>query len=41
MEEFYNNLWTKKLTKLEAFRQAQLTILNDPERRQQTRNTQA
>ncbi len=30
MEEFYTNLWSKKLPKLEALRQAQLTVLNDP-----------
>jgi CHAT domain-containing protein/Tfp pilus assembly protein PilF len=29
MEQFYANLWSKKLTKLEALRQAQLTVLND------------
>jgi CHAT domain-containing protein len=32
MEEFYHNLWQKKLPKLEALRQAQLTVLCDPER---------
>jgi CHAT domain-containing protein len=31
MEQFYDNLWTKKLHKLEALRQAQLTVLKDPE----------
>jgi len=30
MEQFYINLWTKKMPKLEALRQAQLTVLNDP-----------
>ncbi len=30
MEQFYTNLWSKKLPKLEALRQAQLTILNNP-----------
>ncbi len=30
MEQFYTNLWTKKMPKLEALRQAQLTVLNDP-----------
>ena len=30
MERFYTNLWTKKLPKLEALRQAQLAVLNDP-----------
>jgi tetratricopeptide (TPR) repeat protein len=30
MEQFYTNLWVKKLTKLEALRQAQLAVLNDP-----------
>ena len=32
MEEFYANLWQKKLPRLEALRQAQLTVLNHPER---------
>lgn len=32
MEEFYNNLWKKKLSKLEALRQAQLTLLKNPDR---------
>ncbi len=31
MEEFFSNLWQKKLTRLEALRQAQLTVLNHPE----------
>jgi CHAT domain-containing protein len=31
MEEFYANLWTKKMSKLEALRQAQLTVLLHPE----------
>ena len=30
MEQFYTNLWVKKLPKLEALRQAQITVLNDP-----------
>jgi tetratricopeptide (TPR) repeat protein len=30
MEQFYANLWSKKMSKLEALRQAQLTVLNDP-----------
>jgi CHAT domain-containing protein/Tfp pilus assembly protein PilF len=30
MEEFYKNLWQKKMTKLEALRQAQLTVLKGP-----------
>jgi CHAT domain-containing protein len=30
MEQFYTNLWYKKMTKLEALRQAQLTVLYDP-----------
>jgi CHAT domain-containing protein len=30
MEEFYANLWSKKLPKLEALRQAQLAVLRDP-----------
>jgi CHAT domain-containing protein len=30
MERFYANLWEKKLSKLEALRQAQLAVLNDP-----------
>jgi CHAT domain-containing protein len=32
MEEFYTNLWQKQLPKLEALRQAQLTVLRQPER---------
>jgi tetratricopeptide (TPR) repeat protein len=32
MDEFYANLWTKRLPKLEALRQAQLTVLREPER---------
>jgi CHAT domain-containing protein len=32
MEEFYTNLWQKKLPKLEALRRAQLAILTHPER---------
>src|SRR5262249_6227819 len=35
MEEFYTNLWHKKLSRLEALRQAQLTVLRDPARVQQ------
>jgi CHAT domain-containing protein len=38
MEEFYTNLWTKKQSKLEALRQAQLTVLHHPERVQQKRD---
>jgi CHAT domain-containing protein/Tfp pilus assembly protein PilF len=30
MEQFYTNLWLKKMSKLEALRQAQLAVLNDP-----------
>jgi CHAT domain-containing protein len=30
MEEFYANLWQKKLPKLEALRQAQLKVLKNP-----------
>ena len=30
MEQFYRNLWEQKLPKLEALRQAQLAVLNDP-----------
>jgi CHAT domain-containing protein len=32
MEEFYTNLWQKRMTRLEALRQAQLTVLRDPGR---------
>jgi CHAT domain-containing protein/Tfp pilus assembly protein PilF len=32
MEEFYRNLWEKKLPRLEALRQAQLTVLREPKR---------
>jgi CHAT domain-containing protein len=32
MEEFYANLWQKKMTKLAALRQAQLTVLRHPEK---------
>jgi CHAT domain-containing protein len=32
MEEFYTNLWQKKMERLEALRQAQLTVLRQPER---------
>jgi CHAT domain-containing protein len=32
MEEFYHNLWHKRLTRLEALRQAQLAVLRDPGR---------
>jgi CHAT domain-containing protein len=31
MDEFYRNLWQKKLPKLEALRQAQLKVLKEPE----------
>jgi CHAT domain-containing protein len=30
MEDFYSNLWDKRLTWLEALRQAQLAVLRDP-----------
>jgi CHAT domain-containing protein len=30
MDQFYTNLWSKKMPKLEALRQAQLTVLNNP-----------
>jgi CHAT domain-containing protein len=30
MERFYTNLWEKRVPKLEALRQAQLAVLNDP-----------
>jgi CHAT domain-containing protein len=30
MEQFYTNLWVKKLPKLEALRQAQITVLKNP-----------
>jgi CHAT domain-containing protein/tetratricopeptide (TPR) repeat protein len=32
MEDFYTNLWQKRLTRLEALRQAQLAVLRDPGR---------
>jgi CHAT domain-containing protein len=32
MEEFYTNLWIKKLSKHEALRQAQIAVLNGPQR---------
>jgi len=32
MEEFYTNLWQRKLSRVEALRQAQLTVMKDPER---------
>jgi CHAT domain-containing protein/tetratricopeptide (TPR) repeat protein len=32
MEEFYANLWRKKLSRVESLRQAQLTVLRHPER---------
>jgi CHAT domain-containing protein len=35
MEEFYTNLWQKKLSRIEALRQAQLTVLRNPARVQQ------
>jgi CHAT domain-containing protein len=38
MSEFYANLWQKKLSKLEALRQAQLAVLNDPGRISAQRN---
>jgi CHAT domain-containing protein len=37
MEEFYANLWQKKLPKLEALRQAQLTVLRNPDQIDQRR----
>jgi CHAT domain-containing protein len=37
MEEFYANLWQEKMSKLEALRQAQLTVLKHPGRVQQRR----
>jgi CHAT domain-containing protein len=30
MEQFYTNLWVKKMPKLEALRQAQITVLKNP-----------
>jgi CHAT domain-containing protein len=30
MEQFHRNIWVKKLSKLEALRQAQLSVLNNP-----------
>ena len=30
MERFYTNLWVKKMSRLEALREAQLAVLNDP-----------
>jgi CHAT domain-containing protein/Tfp pilus assembly protein PilF len=30
MEQFYTNLWVKKMSKLEALRQSQLAVLNNP-----------
>jgi CHAT domain-containing protein len=42
MEEFYANLWTKKQPRLEALRQAQLTVLHHPEKvAQRARQLQA
>jgi CHAT domain-containing protein len=32
MEELYANLWQKKMPRLQALRQAQLTVLGDPQR---------
>jgi tetratricopeptide (TPR) repeat protein/tRNA A-37 threonylcarbamoyl transferase component Bud32 len=32
MEELYANLWQKKMPRLQALRQAQLTVLRDPQR---------
>src|SRR5262249_13593553 len=37
IEEFYAHLWQKQLSKLEALRQAQLTVLRHPERVEQRR----
>jgi CHAT domain-containing protein len=31
MERFYENLWRKRMNKLDALREAQLWLLNDPE----------
>jgi CHAT domain-containing protein/Tfp pilus assembly protein PilF len=38
MEEFYANLWQKKLPRLEALRQAQLAVLRDPDRVRRRQN---
>lgn len=38
MEEFYANLWIKKLDRLEALRQAQLTVFRQPEKVRQRQN---
>jgi CHAT domain-containing protein len=37
MEDFYTNLWKKKLPRLEALRQAQLNVLRHPERLEERR----
>jgi CHAT domain-containing protein len=37
MKQFYTNLWTKKLPRLEALRRAQLAVLNNPELVEQAR----
>jgi CHAT domain-containing protein/tetratricopeptide (TPR) repeat protein len=37
MEEFYANLWRKKMSRLEALRQAQLAVLREPGRVEQRR----
>jgi CHAT domain-containing protein len=37
MEEFYTNLWRRRMPKLEALRQAQLTVLHEPARVQSRR----
>jgi tetratricopeptide (TPR) repeat protein/CHAT domain-containing protein len=37
MESFYLNLWQKKLSRVEALRQAQLTVLREPRRVEQRR----
>jgi CHAT domain-containing protein len=37
VEEFYTNFWKKKMSKLEALRQAQLTVLANPDRVQKRR----
>ena len=31
MEQFYTNLWQKKMPRLEALRQAQITVLRNPQ----------
>jgi CHAT domain-containing protein len=42
MAEFYKNLWVKKMPALQALRQAQLTVLKEPQRvRQRARQLAA